>query len=517
MKYLLGLIFTLLVTNSVYSQNTPSRSNCLTTIHNHQFNGGALPGSQSFEDQISRLITRKSSQRLLDDTLTVYYIPVIVHVIHNGEEVGDGANIDSTQVYSQLRVLNEDFRRLENTPGFNDSEIGADVKIEFVPALRDEDENILDEPGIHRHNAETSEFVVDDIEDDIKPATIWDPESYLNMWTVNFDPELGLLGYAQFPNIPNGLEGVDGLPNFNGGATTDGVVMGYQFFGDTLNVQAPYDKGRTTTHEIGHWLGLIHIWGDGDCDVDDYCEDTPNQDGYNEVCVSVNSCGAGEEGDLPDMIENYMDYTPDDCMNIFTLDQMSRMRIIMENSPRRKELLTSNKHLVLEPPVAGFSVDSSEFQINTFVTFTDSSTNRPTSWSWTFEGGSPTSSSDQNPRVQYLDAGTFDVTLITENNAGADTVVMADLITVLGPTAVIDDLSTLSVYPIPVKNNLYLKTDGRSVQEIKLFDITGKEVYSNNNLFNSGTLINMQGYEKNVYILKVVSDNQVKSIKIIKE
>ena len=135
------------------------------------------------------------------------------------------------------------------------------------------------------------------------------------------------------------MSGLDGLDANEGGALTDGIVVGYKYFGSSEKgdfpvLFAPFDLGRTTTHEVGHWLGLRHIWGDGDCSADDFCADTPTAFEANNGCPFDNiSCGS------LDMIENYMDYTDDACMNVFTNDQTERMRIVLENSPRRRELV----------------------------------------------------------------------------------------------------------------------------------------------------------------------------------
>jgi hypothetical protein len=127
-------------------------------------------------------------------------------------------------------------------------------------------------------------------------------------------------------------------------ANTDGVVILYSAFGSALKpggtgMTPPYHLGRTTTHEVGHWLGLRHTWGDGDCSVDDFCDDTPLCNGPHYGCTAhpVPACIAGQRR----MIENYMDYSDDGCMNIFTIDQAVRMRIVLENSPRRASLITS--------------------------------------------------------------------------------------------------------------------------------------------------------------------------------
>ena len=278
-------------------------------------------------------------------TNAVITIPVVVHVIHNGDIIGADENIFDEQVISQIRVLNEDFRRRASTPGFNINPVGADVEIEFALARRDP-AGVLSN-GINRVSLTQANWSLEDIDAIVKPQTQWNPEKYLNIWVVKFSDET-VLGYAQFPSQSR-LTGI----NSNGGAAaTDGVVIGYRFFGSSSyfaggTYGANYDKGRTTTHEVGHWLGLRHIWGDGEegkvdgCTVDDFCNDTPNAKEANEGCPTtiVDSCpdSAGV-----DMFQNYMDYTDDACMNIFTADQKLRMITVLNNSPRRISLKNSD-------------------------------------------------------------------------------------------------------------------------------------------------------------------------------
>ena len=266
----------------------------------------------------------------------VYRIPVVVHVVHNGEAVGTGANISEAQVISQIEVLNEDFRRKEGSNGYNS--LGVDTQIEFFLATADPDGNILEEPGIHRFDGGLRVWptgLASIIDTRLKPETIWDPTRYFNIWTVNFGGFVGrnLLGYAQFPSG----SGLAGLEEDGGAAETDGVVVGYKYFGsaekgDFPGLNETYNLGRTCTHEVGHWFGLRHIWGDGDCTVDDFCEDTPRAAEPNYSCTANMSCGS------IDMIENYMDYTENRCVSIFTQDQKDRMIQVLENSPRRNSL-----------------------------------------------------------------------------------------------------------------------------------------------------------------------------------
>lgn len=318
---------------SSFSVPLPKERTCHTTIVEQKLQE-KFPDratEEEFEARISHLLEARSTQRTLGDE--IYYIPTIIHIVHNGETIGSGSNISNEQIMSQFDVLNEDFRRTGN--GSNDHPDGADIGIEFYPALTDPDGNTLSEPGVDRINGQQEFWEEDEINTSLKPDTYWDPENYLNIWVVNFGGNSSeYLGYAQFPS----LSGLDGLDDDEGGEETDGVVIGYQFFGNTGNVSSPFDLGRTTTHEVGHWLGLRHIWGDGGCSDDDYCTDTPPAGESNTGCSENDSC---PEDDLMDMIENYMDYTDDACMNIFTQDQKSRMRVVMENALRRQSLLNA--------------------------------------------------------------------------------------------------------------------------------------------------------------------------------
>lgn len=397
-----------------------------------------LPSVNEFEKTfqgMQKAFLKEMAKRRTNET--VITIPVIVHVVHNGEAVGVGANISQAQVQSQIDVINEDFRRKPDTPGFNDNPVGADVGIEFALALRDESGNTLEEPGIHRVDGGLEFWEVSAINSTLKPQTIWDPDQYLNMWVLNFGGENdNLLGFAQFPN----LSGLDGLNNNMGIAATDGVVMGYQFFGREGNILSPFDGGRTTTHEIGHWLGLRHIWGDAPagengCDFDDFCEDTPNTRAENRGCpLGNNSCGSFIFDDGDDMVENYMDYTSDACMNIFTQDQKTRMLTVLENSPRRKELLNSTVHLALQRPIAFISSNRQQICAGDNIQFSDNSINSPSSRQWIFTDDQDNQVGffdNKDPVIQFNAQGSYSLTFIATNNEGADTLFLEDYISVL--------------------------------------------------------------------------------------
>lgn len=264
----------------------------------------------------------------------VITIPVVFHVIYNQE----GTNISEEQILSQLNVLNEDFRNRNenrgNTPEeFQDLE--ADVEIEFC--LANVDPNGYRTSGITRTQTFHDNFFFfyngfDFMKyDALGGRDAWPSDQYLNVWVCKLFGS-GVLGYAQFP-------GDD--------PASDGIVLDYRFFG-TVGERTPFPgfNGRTTTHEVGHWLNLRHIWGDGDCSVDDMVADTPLQGrpngGYAYPCTfpGPNSCDEGE-GDLPDMFQNYMDYSNDECMSLFTKGQKARMRALFEPGGPRESLLYS--------------------------------------------------------------------------------------------------------------------------------------------------------------------------------
>ncbi|MEM1320338.1 MAG: M43 family zinc metalloprotease [Bacteroidota bacterium] len=243
-------------------------------------------------------------------------IPVVVHVIHSNEPQGIGSNVSMELVESQIQALNEDYRRLNDdasqTPnGF--AGVAGDARIEFCLAS-------VDPFGQPTSGVTRSAFPnipsINYIENTIKPATSWDSRRFLNVWTVDL-PSSTVIGYAFLP-LASIL-----------GTTQDGVVINYRNFG----VVNSSNRGRTTTHEIGHYLGLKHIWGDNNnsgqpigCNSDDGVSDTPNQVEPYYFCPGGQrfSCGSS------DMFMNYMDYTDDYCMNIFTDGQIDLMRTTLE-------------------------------------------------------------------------------------------------------------------------------------------------------------------------------------------
>ncbi|HSZ25715.1 MAG TPA: M43 family zinc metalloprotease [Cytophagaceae bacterium] len=266
---------------------------------------------------------------------TIYEIPVVVHVIHNvANNAITGNNISDAQILSQIPVLNQDYRRLNadtvNTYSAFKS-VAADVKIQFCLATLDPNGNPT--TGIVRvYNPQASFDITQDAT--IKGLSYWPNSQYLNIWVCSLAN--GYLGYGQFPDSSS----LTGLSPYMGSDYTDGIVVDYQVFGTTGASTYPYNLGRTATHEIGHWLGLIHVWGDAYCG-DDYVSDTPPQETYTSgaTCSMDSSDCLGPK--TLNMNQNYMDYSADACMNIFTQGQTARMRTVMQVSPKRIAVLNA--------------------------------------------------------------------------------------------------------------------------------------------------------------------------------
>jgi len=249
-------------------------------------------------------------------------IPVVIHVLYNNP----AQNISDAQILSQIDVLNKDYRALNQdkagTP-FVFQKLIADCRISFC--LAKVAPGGYSTNGIIRKYTNVSSFLPND---DMKfsargGADAWDTKKYLNIWVCSMQGRI--LGYAAMPGGPE---------------NSDGVVINYDVFGNRGSVRSPFDKGRTTTHEVGHWLGLKHLWGDSDCG-DDGIDDTPQQYGYNYGCPSFprkSLCSTDENGDL---FMNFMDFANDACMFMFTQGQKIKMRSVFSKTGFRNAMLQS--------------------------------------------------------------------------------------------------------------------------------------------------------------------------------
>ncbi|MBF9236312.1 T9SS type A sorting domain-containing protein [Hymenobacter sp. BT683] len=272
------------------------------------------------EKQSARYASQPSNalERTTAVTLT---IPVVVHVLYNTS----AQNVSDAQIASQIAVLNEDFQKLNADVSKTPSAfagLAANVNIGFTLAKRDPSGNAT--TGITRKQVTQTSWGTDDRmkSSSTGGTTAWNTSQYLNIWVCNLSG--GVLGYAQFPG---------------GAAATDGVVILTTGFGRNGSAAAPFNLGRTATHEVGHWLNLRHIWGDASCG-NDLVSDTPTQQTSNTGCPTFpkRTCGNTTNGD---MFMNYMDYTNDACMYMFSTGQSSRMNALFATGGARVSLKTS--------------------------------------------------------------------------------------------------------------------------------------------------------------------------------
>ena len=290
-------------------QETPGRQCASMDVLAQQLKDD--PSLQQRMDDVEKHANKLANLRKIDPTVLstgplsgTLVIPVAIHVVYNTGVPQE--NIIDAQIQSQITVMNCDFSKsnadVANVPSAF-APVASNMQFQFRIAS-------IDRKGSTKSSWGTNDVVKNPKRGGVAPIL---PATTLNIWICNIGG--GILGYAQFPG---------------GSSATDGVVIGPQYFGSSSLAAgyygAPYDKGRTVTHEVGHWLNLRHIWGDASCG-NDLVADTPTQQTSNFGCPSFPhvTCSNGPNGD---MFMNYMDYTDDLCMVMFSEGQKTRSRAI---------------------------------------------------------------------------------------------------------------------------------------------------------------------------------------------
>lgn len=467
---------------------------------NQQYPSYAKQVQNTFDQAKGKIVTMFNKSN--DSTLR---IPVVVHIVHFNEL----QNLPDSVIEAQIRVLNEDFnRKNEDTSATRDifRPVAASANIEFYLATTAPDgspttgitrtntavNGFMEPIGLLTGDLSSLERVKSTANGGIDP---WPLDKYLNIWVCDLafsifggEPTPSLLGIAtpplEAPNWPAELAEL-GL--------IDGVVLHYQIFGpnnpaaQTLpaEFQGVVDRGRTATHEVGHYLGLRHIGGDaadpifgGDgCSEDDGIADTPNANGQSQQDCSYtkNSC-VDEPIDHPDMIENYMDYSNEYCMNMFSQGQVEIMRAMLTGP--RAGLLTEQTPEIIQV-VADFSVsDTLVIALADTVTFTDLSTGEATTWFWNFGDG--TTSTEQHPTHVYENAGDFTVTLIVDNGQTVDTITLENYVSVSFSVGINAEIIAqyIKVIPNPATSYLEIILPKKSVLPTKiiLYNAVGEQV-----------------------------------------
>lgn len=277
---------------------------------------GRAAARQAYEQNLQQWIDANRNSPSVQSVITV---PVVVHIVLQ-------QNLPVNQVYSQIDVLNQDFARTNadaaNTPAAFQS-VAANTTIQFCMAHQDPNGNWTD--GIEYRQC-ASNFDCNYVKSYANGGlNAWDPTRYFNIWVCDMS---FILGYAEFPtaSVSNSYGVVIGKTYFGSNHTS---------YGSGFNLDPYYDRGRTATHEIGHCFNLYHIWGDdgGACSGTDYCADTPNQASETYGTPTFPLTDACSPNDPGIMFMNYMDYTDDVAMNIFTNDQKARMLAVLGTAP----------------------------------------------------------------------------------------------------------------------------------------------------------------------------------------
>ena len=474
MRIFTFLFLSLFYITAMFAQQTPGKEigkTCFATELNEQYikKNNLQEHAAKVEAIIkagaeARKKARLAGNKSLNEIRT---IPVVVHVVYNPNS-GE-PNVTDAEIDEIIQILNEDYNRLNddtvNTRPLFQSVAGV-ANMNFCLAQIDPDGNST--TGIVRVNTDEDYFDPNTEADEMKyaPGTpvpsqasgttgngdpAWDPDRYMNIWICNITDGAGagVAGYAYLPS--------------SAGESWDGLVLdsdiGVGLYGGHRN--------RTATHEIGHYMGLHHPWGDdagadqgdGSCSTDDGLADTPQS---SETLINYfdcdpdpapNTCDNSSDspnGDLPDQYENYMCYAT--CQNMFSQDQVDLMNSTLDNI--RNGLLANTVCTVPGTIDADFTADITTASVGDNITFTDASTASDpiTSWNWDFGGAaaSPATSTNQGPVVvSYNTAGTYTVSLTVSDGTNSDTETKTAYITITEPSVLTADFSASITSALP--------------------------------------------------------------------
>lgn len=390
----------------------------------------------------------------------VYIIPTVFHILHNyGTE-----NISDAQVKDALRIINEDFRKInaDNANVVNAFKtISADAEIEFRLARKDPNGNCT--TGInHIYSPLTTSA------DDNSKINQWTRNNYLNVWVVKTIGS-GAAGYTYLPAYVSANPG------------NDGIILIHNYTG-SIGTSSFYN--HSLSHEIGHWINLLHCWGAGNtpgdlnnCSIDDLVNDTPNTIGWETCNINGATCGSAI-----DNVQNFMEYSY--CDNMFTEGQKTRMRAALNSSVSARNQLWAAANLTAtgvdvtdQLCAADFTSNQTTVCAGQQVQFTNKSYNAvTTNWNWIFNGATPSVSTQENPTVIYNQPGKYDVTLTAGNTSGSVSTTQNSFITVLPNTGL--PLPYFEGFENdPVTNNQWFvfNPDNSSISK---WAITGQAAYS---------------------------------------
>jgi PKD repeat protein len=378
-------------------------------------------------------------------TGTLYTIPVVFHILHQG----GAENISNAQVFDAMKHMNNDFRKnnadtIDIVPEF--IPIAADCEIEFKLATIDPDGNCTN--GIIRHNTPSTNFDASYQYSGVGPG-LWDPQKYMNIYVCK---ALDFPGAAAYTYIPGWL---------GAGSPEDAIVTLNSYVG---GIGTGSQIGiHVLSHEVGHWLGLSHVWGDtnepGVACGDDGVSDTPITKGWQTCNLFANKIC---DPNIVENVQNFMEYSY--CDNMFTEGQKQLMKnVIVTGANAGRDILVSNPNLIatgVNPsqicsPIADFKTANNyqNFCTNQNIQFADNTSNAVvTNWSWSFPGGNPSTSIDSMPLINYASPGVYAVSYTATNTAGSSSITKTNYIEVLSNLADQQTISSESFESIVVPN-----------------------------------------------------------------
>lgn len=457
------------------------------------------------------------------------FIPVVVHVIYKTDEF----NISYEQIQSQIDVLNEDFSgRSYNRAKIPDvwKPLNVDTYFRFQLARTDPDGN--PSSGITRTLTAIDAFPVSNL---MKANATgghdpWPDTAYLNIWVCNLANNV--LGFAQYPG---------------GSGATDGIVIHTKAFGRIGNLFSRYNKGRTATHETGHWLNLLHIWGDADCG-NDFISDTPVQKTSTTNCPSypkVSCCSASSNCNDPhgDMFMNFMDYTDDQCMMLFTAGQSERMKnaiqlyrpsfshatahlpaVLPANDLAVKQiiqptgLLCNQIHVPKAEVVNSGTTPVTSFTLETGIVDGISQT---TSWSGNLLPGESVTVSFEPVKINTGEGVLF-CRLLTEDDFLFNNYMTAGYLRVESGYGCpsLEEKPFITLFPNPANDFLNIQTSFKlsGVAHVKLTEVSGKTIMEKQETDTEGFLLNVdiRQLAAGIYFIYVLTDNNQSAAKFFK-
>lgn len=462
----LCFLLTSIIGNSLYAQHRCATMEAMQSIYDED---GSL--QKAIEQHISQ-IHNDANKKVLEKggeicaeggTIT---IPVVVHVLHDPSN--PVTNITEAQIESQICQLNADFGGtnqdlIEGLDGDGNKDVTTQIAaaatdgtcIQFCLATFDHPQSAnLNPDGLADGEKAIVRRSLAGLPTDFPPSynntpgsediweisPIWDRNEYLNFWivpSISINGVNSILGFAQLPNGP---------------ANTDGIVIRAQNFGSSSPdcgpctgcfLQNNFNWGRTATHEVGHWMSLFHIWGSGStCNDDDGIADTPLQfTDSGEFNCNVSGFPAMGDQCTPEaaggiMYMNYMDYSADACLILFSQGQQAAMESLLTTGFRSNFGTNDLEEIkctpITDPPIASFTYGPNPTvlcNVNGKIKFTDTSEDNPTQWEWSFTvlngdiGLDIISSSNRNPTIEVIagTSGTIEVELEVTNSLGSDT------------------------------------------------------------------------------------------------